>query len=378
MKRLIKLKRVFILLLIPLSFFITYLAKANSTFAEEVFAKRIYHVYSIVISTITGFIPFSIGEVTLLITPILLTIVFVRFILRVVRCKTENGQNQKIRALRGYLIKKGMLNVGCVLSILFFIYTIGCGVNYYRYPFSHYSNLTIQDSSEEELKELCLSLSDRANMIRSQINSEDIFGVYKFSASNSKMNEEVVKAYHNLSEKYPILSGSYPKAKPLIASKIMSRMELTGIFWPFTMEANVNIDIPDYSIPSTMAHEMAHLRGFMREDEANYISYLACTASDHKEIQYSGLMLALIISGNALYDKNPELYYEVSSTYSTKVRIDLNANSEYWRQFENKTISNIADQINNTYLKMNDQEDGVQSYGRMVDLLLAEYRASKQ
>ncbi len=378
MKRLIKLKRIFILLLIPLSFLITYLAKANRTFAEEVFAKRIYHVYSIVISNITGIFPFSIGEITLLITPILLTVILIRFILKVVRCTTKKDQDKIKQPTRGYLIRKGFLNVGCALSILLFMYTIGCGVNYYRYPFSYYSNLTIQDSTESELKELCLSLSNQANMIRSQITSEDNFGVFKFSESISNVNGEIVKAYHNLSKKYPILSGSYPKAKSVIVSRFMSRMEITGIFWPFTMEANVNVDIPEHSIPATMAHEMAHLRGFMREDEANYIAYLACTSSDNLEIQYSGVILALIISGNALYDKNPDLYYEVSSTYSTKVRIDLNANTEYWRQFENKTISDIADQINNTYLIMNDQEDGVQSYGRMVDLLLAEYRASKR
>ena len=56
----------------------------------------------------------------------------------------------------------------------------------------------------------------------------------------------------------------------------MSRTEITGIFIPFTMEANVNVDIPDYSLGSTMCHELAHLHGFIREDEANYISYLAC------------------------------------------------------------------------------------------------------
>lgn len=378
MKKISKLKRIFLLLLIPLSLLVTYIAKGNATFAEEVFSKRIYHVLSIVVSNITGILPFSIGEILLLITPIIFTILLIRFILGLVRCEGNNGEIVDKRKIRRYLAAKGILNVGCFFSVLFFCYTIGCGVNYYRYPFSHYSNLTVQESTEEELKELCLSLANQANELRSQITSEDIFGVLKLPKSKLKIRTDVVQAYDNLAKTYPILSGSYPAVKLLLVSKLMSRMELTGIFWPFTMEANVNIDIPDYSIPSTMAHEMAHMRGFMREDEANYIAYLACKASELPEIRYSGIMEALILAGNALYDKNVDLYHEVATTYSTKVRIDLNANSEYWRQFENNTVSNVAETVNNTYLKMNDQEDGVQSYGRMVDLLLAEYRALHQ
>lgn len=368
MKQLCKLKRIFLLLLIPLSFGLTYLVKHNSYIAEEIFAKKIYHVYSQILSSITGILPISIGELVVLAVPILITTYLVSWILRVVKAK-EN---------RAFLVGKGILNAGVTIGILLFMYTIGCGVNYYRYSFAYYSGLEIQESSKEELYELCQSLSERANSLRDQLDSEDVAGVFTLSMSWTELSKEMVVAYQNLAKDYKVLEGKYSVAKPLLVSKVMSRMELTGIFFPFTMEANVNVDIPDYSLPSTIAHEMAHTRGFMREDEANYIAYLACNASDNLEIQYSGVMEALIIAGNALYDKDVDLYREVAATYNNEVRVDLNANSEYWRQFENKTVSNIAEQVNNTYLILNDQEDGVQSYGRMVDLLLAEYRKSKQ
>ncbi len=219
-------------------------------------------------------------------------------------------------------------------------------------------------------------LAEQANVIRLQTTNEDEQGVFQLSMSIQELGKEMVKAYQKTAKEYSILSGWYPQPKAILFSDVMSRMELTGIYIPFTVEANVNVAIPDYSIPSTMGHEMAHQRGFMREDEANYIAYLVTINSDHVDLQYSGYMEALIIAGNALYDKNVDLYREVAATYSNEVRLDLNANSEYWRQFENQVISNTVENINNTYLVMNNQEDGIQSYGRMVDLLLAEYRAN--
>jgi hypothetical protein len=155
----------------------------------------------------------------------------------------------------------------------------------------------------------------------------------------------------------------------------MSQTEITGIFFPFTMEANVNVDVPDYSIPVTMLHELAHLRGFMREDEANFIAYLAGIKSDNVELNYSGTMLALIIAGNALYDQSPELYFEIRKGYSDGVINDIRANSMYWQQYEDTVVSTISNKINDTYLKVNAQADGVKSYGRMLDLLLANYRS---
>ncbi len=34
----------------------------------------------------------------------------------------------------------------------------------------------------------------------------------------------------------------------------------------------------------------------------------------------------------------------------------------------------VSTDVNNAYLKINGQQDGVNSYGRMVDLLLAEFK----
>lgn len=364
MKIFLKYKRIYLLGLIPISFALILAAKQSDYFAEQIFALHIYKWISQIVSTISGIIPFSIAEIMICVLPILILFVLIRFTIGLIKKK----ENRKLKFF------KGILNVLCFGSIVLFLFTVFAGINYYRYPFSYYSNLEITDSSVEELYSLTGSLALQANDLRNSITTTDENNVFKLSTSMYDLGNKAEAAMETLSKKYPVLGGNYGSPKPILLSSVMSRTEITGIFIPFTMEANVNVDIPDYSIPATMLHELAHLRGFMREDEANYIAYLAGMESDNPEIEYSSTMLALVISGNALYDRDKDIYFEIRDQYSEGVINDIRENSAYWQQYDDTVISAVSDKINDTYLKANAQKDGVQSYGRMLDLLLAKYR----
>ena len=123
-----------------------------------------------------------------------------------------------------------------------------------------------------------------------------------------------------------------------------------------------------------MCHELSHLRGFMREDEANFIGYLAFRQSESAEFQYSGVMLALVHSMNSLYSVDQDAFFALAQQYSPGVAMDFQYNNLYWQQFEG-AVAEVSSKVNDSYLKANFQSDGVQSYGRMVDLLLADYRS---
>jgi len=128
-------------------------------------------------------------------------------------------------------------------------------------------------------------------------------------------------------------------------------------------------------LASTTTHEMAHQRGFAREDEANYIAYLTSTLHPDPDFQYSGVMLALTYTMNTLYRYNPETWIEVRNEYSEGVNRDIEDMKKYWTHYQGP-IDQISTNINNTYLMANRQKDGVNSYGRMVDLMLAEFRGA--
>ena len=105
---------------------------------------------------------------------------------------------------------------------------------------------------------------------------EDENGVMKLSfESDRELAETVRQAYDGLESQYPTLRSGYGPPKAVLASRGMSYLDITGVFFAYTFEANVNVDVPDYSIPATMGHELSHLRGYMREDEANFWAIFA-------------------------------------------------------------------------------------------------------
>lgn len=382
MKQIVLRKRNFIVALIPLGIFFTQWAKGYAQVAEKVFATGIYKVLSQGIALLTGWLPFSLMEVVIIVGPVTVLALIIRQLVRVFRVKKQPGEEaaEGVGTRRFVLIMTMLQNLLCLVALIFFGYVLLCGVNYHRYPVAYHLGLTVENSTVDDLEGLLIELADRATALRGELTTENEDGVYILPFSKQTLGKEAKRAYEKLAEEYAIFGGLYPAPKHVFFSRIMSYTEITGVFTPWTMEANVNVDISPYSIGSTMCHELAHLRGFMREDEANYISYRACMASDSKDLQYSGTMLALIHTGNALYGKDAERYYTVyQEHYSEAVSRDLVANNNYWDQFEkpvvgDTSIGEIADKVNDTYLKINDQTDGTQSYGRVVDLLLAEYK----
>ena len=173
-------------------------------------------------------------------------------------------------------------------------------------------------------------------------------------------------------EEYPVLGGFYPRPKEVAVSWILSVQQLCGIYSPFTVEANFNGDMPDYNIPHTICHELSHLKGFMREDEANFIGYLACIRSENKAFRYSGYLTGWVYAGNALAKVDIDAYIELHNRLCAQALEDLAENNAFWDRYEGK-VAEVSNQMNDVYLKVNKQEDGVKSYGRMVDLML-EYR----
>lgn len=248
------------------------------------------------------------------------------------------------------------------LSGLFFLFTINCGINYYRKPFSSYSGLEVRKSTVEELEILCVNLTQIINELCEQGVTEEI--------DTAAVKKESVKAMKRLGENYPELSGYYPSPKPLLCSQFFSVQQLCGQYSPFTVEATYNEDMPYYNIPHTVCHELSHLRGFMREDEANFIGYLACISSENDAFRYSGYLSGWVYATNALAKADQEAYFKLCGQLDDRAWADLRYNNEFWARYEGKAAE-VSNQLNDTYLKMNSQTDGVKSYGRVVDLMLA-------
>lgn len=320
------------------------LAREANGFGEW-YAQRVYPLIVESVGRITGLIPAAFVELLIY----LLMACGVWYIVRNWKAKI------KILAWLSFF-----------LSALFFLFTVNCGINYYRKPFSSYSGLELRNSSGEELENLCLRLTDIINEMCANGITEEV------DLKTTRL--ESVKAMKKLGTVYQELSGFYPPPKPLIFSRFFSVQQLCGQYSPFTVEATYNRDMPDYNIPHTVCHELSHLRGFMREDEANFIGYLACIGSEQDSFRYSGYLSGWIYASNALAKTDYAAYERVCKRLDERAWADLRFNNEYWAGYEGKAAE-VSNQINDTYLKMNSQPDGVKSYGRVVDLMLAYERS---
>jgi len=345
-----------------LGFVLLAFARYTSWFGEW-YATYIFPVFPDVAGRIMSLFPFSVFEILIcaILIWVLAYIVYMLALLIIPRWRIG--------------LKKAFVVGACwlltFLCTIFVVSAFTATVNYSRETFANLTGREIIPVSKESLLELCELLINDISELTEEAEEN---GAALFDDKDLNMSAEAREAMRRLGRiETPLLAGYYPRPKPMIFSRVMSEFGLSGIYSPFTIEANYNKDMPSYLIPFTMSHELAHLKGFMREDEANFIAYLACRNSPVPEFKYSGAMYALSHALSA-YRRvaSSEEYMELILIIPEQAVQDIIKNNEFWRRHRSWRTE-AATMANDLYLKANAQE-GVVSYGRMIDLLVAEYR----
>ena len=196
------------------------------------------------------------------------------------------------------------------------------------------------------------------------------------------MAKEAKAQMKRLGDSFPNLQGYYPDPKPLWLSGFFSQQYIMGYYFPFSMEANYNTQMYVVNCPTTFCHELSHLKGFILEDEANFIGYLACVDSEDLFFKYSAYLSVIRYLDRDFYraiGEDTEIYLEhpMISEQVTEDKIFLT--EEAWEQVEEKAVfsTELVEQASNTFtettLTLNGVEDGKISYSRVVDLLLRYY-----
>ena len=310
-------------------------------------------------------LPFSLGEIMILlfIGVILLTPVSVIVLLIVMK-----RRRKKVLKIFGLVWI-------WILAFIVLTETLNCFILYHRSTFGETYDIPSEQHTPAELAELCDYLTVRTNELAKQV-KRDEKGRFVLT---SDLDETAKSAMKALSEEFPMLGGYYVTPKPVINSFFMSQQYLMGIYFPFSLEANYNDQMYPSNLPQTVCHELAHTKGFMLEDEANFISYLACDRCGNAEYAYSGNLRALKYVLTQVGDNCSE--EDISRLYAAvdiEVIIDINGNADYWDSVQesdegllpSKTVAAVSDAAMEASLKMNGVSDGKKSYGRMVDLML--------
>lgn len=320
------------------------------------------HVVNI-FARISGIFPFSLAEILVIAGVLLALFAIVYFIAGMIRRKGS----------RGRFLLSSLSSVLLVGGILLFEFAYGMGINYSRKPFSQIAGLTTGKYSKAQVREV---LEHAISELTEAGKDVTIDGSGHIVVPED-LSARAVSAMQKLGESYEPLDSYYAGVKPVMLSELMCYGHITGIFTFYSMEANLNMKNNAEELGHAACHELSHMTGFMREDEANFISFLACRDSSDPYLTYSGWYDITIYLLNAYYpDATAEEYAEVYMMIPEAVRKQLVMQNEFWDKYKTD-FGEAAEAMNDVYLKINDQSDGTKSYGRVVDLVIADHYREK-
>lgn len=309
------------------------------------------------LASLTYVIPFSLFELLIILSPVIITLTVAALVRR--------GRDATYRV-------RSLVSLISVISLILTSYIFTLGIGYRTTTLGEKMEIEDrQDISNDELYLVTEWVVDRINLLSEKIPLSD--GETRMDYSVDELSKRLVSAYDKFNGKYSLISNFSSRVKPVYFSTVMSDLRTSGIYSFFTGEANVNVEYPDYCLPYTAAHELAHQRGICRENEANFVAFLVCIGSDDEYIRYSGYLNIYEYLSSALYSADPELYYQLRSELSETAISDMKAASAVYNAHKDSPLGKLNDRLNDAYLKANGTE-GVVSYGYVVRLAVGYYQ----
>lgn len=347
------------------------LAIRSSDFANW-YRRSVFRRLSNILSRITGSVKVSVGEVMICL------FIFLLFGLIII---TMVGflKNEKLKKIRRIYYRS-------MVYVLLFIYwteTFHCFIMYRTDTIEKDNYLEIskivENRSDEEnmnhLVDICNIIIDELNTLSLKLPRDekgDLIAEYSV--------DECVYALKNISNTFMLLDGYYPNPKKIYYSDIMSQQYLAGIYFPFSMEANYNKLMYPANMPAVICHELSHLKGYIREDEANFLAFVACIHSDNDFIRYSGyLSVCNYIMSDILQFGGDEAYDKVKGVNEWVVYDSIFLKEEDFREIEDNaiistdTLSEVTDEFLDNNLKLNGVSAGIDSYNDVVKLVMYYY-----
>ena len=344
--------------LLPLLFIIQILILKILAFfpelVESFYSNGLYPLLSNFLRILLGWISFSIGD-----------ILYFILILLALKWFWKNRKNWKLNW------KDRVLAVLGAVSVFHFFFYFIWAINYYRIPLFEKMQIK-REYSDADLLDFTKKVIAKTNEIQNQITKNDSLKVI-YPYSHEATFEKNANGYKHLAKIYPFFSYSNQSIKKSLFSLPLTYMGFGGYLNPFTNEAQVNYLMPKYNLPTTSCHEMAHQMGYASESECNFIGFLASVHNDDLYFKYSGYSFALRYCLNNWYIRNEKIYQELLKTVHPGILKNYKESEQFWMQYQTP-IEKGFHTFYDHYLKINQQEEGINSYSKFVDLLVNYYK----
>lgn len=345
------------LFLIIFNYLLIFIGKRYGALIEKYYSRNIFYTINKPLTYFSNKFNFSIGEILLFILGTIIIILLLK----------------SLYSLFLQRYPKALLNLLLILFLLLSLltyYQLVWGLNNYRISIEDNFNFDGKDINIDDLADSYKYLILKSNDLK-----KDLLKTPNNHISKEYIYTNVYKGFENLNYQYPFISDTMTIVKPLMISQIFSTSGYTGIYLPFLSEANVNYMIPEFSLPFTASHEISHQKGFASEDSANFIGFLACYYHDDNFFKYSGFQAMMTYVGNSLYNIDKELYHEISSLKSDELLEDIDIKRAFWDKHVSKKSKEIHNKINDSFLKANNQSQGIVTYSKVSQLFVKAYKS---
>lgn len=352
--------------------------------------QSVFQVTQYVQGHISSIVPFSLGEFLLLFAVILLTGAFVLLLTGFGKKAAavfrkgggkicEDITEERRRSGFEICCRRYFYSLSWIIGVVSVIMSVNCFVLYHCSSFQdNYMPGERRDYTVRELAILRDHVVRQCNELAQELKrDENGYLVYE-----GDLKKRGILEMKRMGETYPLLGGYYPMPKTFTFSGFFSQQYMLGYYFPFTMEANYNDVMYIANVPVTICHELSHVKGFIYEDDANFIGYLACTSSEDPFFRYSGYLSVLDYLNRDLYeslDRSFETYQTYEPCSALVERDNVFLTKEAWAAVESRAVldTETVRQASHTFLETNLQingiEEGTASYGKVVEQLLVYY-----
>ena len=342
----------------------------------------VYPLIGMALSHLSGWIPFAVGDlfIALSIAWVILypiyhlcirkTLVRKEIIKKGIDGKGIVGKENKVRFLKKRVV------FGRVAEYLLWVYAwfyIAWGLNYSQPNIYDRTGMKPVEVSEAKFKAFAYQYADSLNAL--SISEKSFFSdSIADDGLKNRVWDAILKEYNKIGYKEGINApfNQHPHAKTMVFTPISSMSGVTGSMGPFFCEFTLNGDILPHDYPATYAHEFAHFLGVANEGEANFYSYIVCTASADKQVRFSGYYHIFFHVLNNVFDILGEKEGERFLKYIRPEIIQLaKSDRHYWLSKRCKVLDAAQDFIFDFYLKGNHVAEGRKSYSGVIGLILA-------
>ena len=323
-----KIRSLIAVALIPQILIVNFL-RNNPSFIDDYYVRIIFNNLIKINSFLFSKIEIPIGEIIYIVIIILYIYLFV-----------------KVISFKLY----DFLNLVAFSSILYFLFYFLWGLNYFK-P-SLVDKLNIKSEYEfnvldETINRVIFEINKESSSISEDINKSDIFNLLNTNASNIKKS---------------------------IIPDIFLYQKVSGHYIPFTSEAIFVDKIPLVDMPIVILHEQAHQSGYANEGEASFIAFSKAINNKEPYIRYSGYFYALINLLNEISKKNSDKLDDYITKLDEKVISDIKKVQNFWSKYSNSFLDKAQNYIYDLYLKSNNQEAGIMTYGEVSLYIIYYYQ----